>query len=165
MIMEKTMFTAVSGKQDVVVTRVFDAPREAVFAAFTDPDLVPQWWGPRNLTTAVDAMDVRPGGIWRFINRDAQGREFAFHGVFHEVVPFDRVVYTFEYEGAPGHVVLETVTFAEHAGKTTMTEHAVFQTVADRDGMLTTGMERGAAESMDRMAELLAKSAAAVGVR
>lgn len=143
------------GKQEIVITRVFDAPRELVFKASTDPKLISQWWGPRGFTTTVDKMDVRPGGIWRYVHRAPDGNEYAFHGVYHEIVPPERLVYTFEFEGMPGHVLLETVTFEELDGKTKMTDQSVFQTVEDRDGMLNSGMEEGAAESMDRLDEQL----------
>lgn len=136
--------------------RIFDAPCELVWRVCTDPDRLPEWWGPRSLATTVDKMDVRPGGVWRFVQRDAAGNEYAFHGVYHEVTPPERLVYTFEFEGMPGHVLLETVTFEDQDGKTMLTDKSVFQTVEDRDGMLNTGMEEGAAETMDRLAELLA---------
>ncbi len=156
--MSKTMLIAEPGKQETVITYLFDAPRELVFRTFSDPHLIPQWWGPKYLTTVVDRMDVQPGGRWRYVQRDAQGNEFAFHGVYHAVVPLERLVYTFEFEGMPGHVLLETVSFEELDGRTKMTDQTVFQSVADRDGMLSMGMERGAAESMQRFAELLAKA-------
>jgi uncharacterized protein YndB with AHSA1/START domain len=142
--------------REVVITRVFDAPRELVFKAFTDPKLVPQWWGPAIYTTTVDKMDVRPGGAWRFISRAQDGREFAFHGVYREIVPPARLVYTFDFEGTPGHELLETVTLEEIDGKTKVTDRSVFKSIEDRDGMLKTGMQEGATESMDRLAKLLA---------
>jgi uncharacterized protein YndB with AHSA1/START domain len=145
------------GKQEVTITRVFDAPRELVFRVLTDPKLIPQWWGPRDLSTVVDAMDVRPGGVWRFLNVDADGNEYGFHGVYHEIVPPERLVYTFEYEGVPGHVLLETVTLEDLGGATKVTDHSVFQSLADRDGMVSSGMEVGARQSMDRLAELLTR--------
>ncbi len=143
------------GKQEVVITRTFDAPRALVFKAFTDPELIPKWWGPRGHTTTVDEMDVKPGGVWRFVDHDAEGNENAFHGVYHEIVAPERLVNTFEWEGLPGHVLLETVTFEGHDGKTKVTDTSVFQTLEDRDGMVANGMERGARESMDRLAKLL----------
>jgi uncharacterized protein YndB with AHSA1/START domain len=146
-------------KQEITIKHSFDAPRDLVFKAFTDPNLIPQWWGPRSLVTHIDRMDVRPGGDWRFVQRDAGGNEFAFHGIYHEVTPSERLVYTFEFEGMPGHILLETVTFEEQGGKTLMTDQSVFQSVADRDGMLSSGMEQGASESMERITELLAKIA------
>ncbi len=144
------------GKQEIVMTRTFDAPRKLVFSAFTDPKLIPQWWGPRALKTIVDKMDVRFGGTWRYIHRTADGSEYAFHGVYHQVQE-ERIVDTFEYEGMPGHVMLETIDLEEHNGKTKMINTSVFQSIEDRDGMLHSGMERGATETMDRFSELLVK--------
>lgn len=154
---DPTTLIAEPGVQQIVLTRVFDAPRELVYKAMTDPTLIPNWWGPRRLSTIVEKMDVTPGGTWRFVQRDPEGQEFAFHGVYHEVQPPERLVYTFEFEGAPGHVLLETVTFEELDGKTKLTDTSVFQSVEDRDAMVQAGMESGAKESMDRLAELLAK--------
>jgi uncharacterized protein YndB with AHSA1/START domain len=155
--MTKTNFIAEPGKQEIVMTRVFDAPRELVFKACTDPNLIPQWWGPKYLTTTVDRMDVKQGGIWRFIHHDADGNKYAFHGVYHEILSPERLIYTFEFEPVPGHVSLETATFEEHDGKTKLTDRSVFQTIEDRDGMLQSGMEGGAVETWDRLAELLEK--------
>ena len=156
----KTQITAEPGKQEILITREFDAPRELVFKACTDPQLIPQWWGPRNLSTQVDKMDVRPGGQWRFINRDAEGNEYAFHGVYHEILAPERIIDTFEFEGLPetGHVTLETMKLeALPGGRTRLTTQSVFQSVADRDGMLQSGMEEGANDTYDRLAELLKK--------
>ncbi len=97
----KTNIIALPGKQEIIITRVFDAPRELVFKACTDPDLIQQWWGPKRFTVIVDRMEARPGGIWRFINRDSEGNEYAFRGVFHDFVPPERIVRTFEFEGMP----------------------------------------------------------------
>ncbi len=152
-----TRFVAERGKQEIIITRIFDAPRKLVFEAYTDRNLISQWFGPRRFTTIVDIMDVRRGGIWRFINRDAAGNENAFHGVIHDVVAPERIVRTFEFEGAPGHVSLETLALEEIGGKTKVTRKAVYQSVEDRDGALKAGMEEGVFESMDRLAELLGK--------
>jgi uncharacterized protein YndB with AHSA1/START domain len=135
--------------------RVFNAPRRLVFKAYTDPDLIPKWWGPRYLTTTVDQMDVKVGGKWRYIQRDANGNEYAFNGEYREIVPPDRLSYTFEFEGMPGHSVLETVLFEERDGKTKVTVTSLFQSQADRDGMIQSGMEEGANDSQERLAELL----------
>ena len=111
----RTNIGAEPGKQEILITREFDAPRALVFKAYTDPTLIPQWWGPRYLSTEVDKMDVMPGGQWRFINRDAEGNEYAFHGVYHEVLAPERVIDTFEFEELPetGHVALETMKLEE----------------------------------------------------
>jgi uncharacterized protein YndB with AHSA1/START domain len=154
---ERTRIVAERGKQEVVVTRIFDAPRNLLFKAHTDRDLIPQWWGPERFKTTIDKLDVKPGGLWRFVHRDAAGAAYAFHGVYHEVSP-ERIVSTFEFEGMPGHVSLDTVTFEEIGNKTKLTEKTVFLSVEDRDGMMKEGMEEGVLESMDRLAELLKKS-------
>lgn len=153
--MAETKFTVVPGQHSITITRVFDAPRELVFKTLTDPKLLPQWWGPKKYTTIVDRMEVRAGGVWRFVQRDTAGNEFAFHGVYHEALASERLVYTFEFEGMPGHVSLETVIFEELDGKTKVTDTTVFQSVEDRDGMYQSGMKEGASESMNRFAELL----------
>ena len=144
--------------RETVMERIFDAPRELVFKAFTEPALIPKWWGQRNTTTTVDKMEVKPGGLWRFVQRDADGNEYGFNGQYREIVPPERLAYTFEFEGMPGHMLLETVTFEEQAGKTKVQVLSLFDSVADRDGMLQSGMETGANESYDRLAELLANA-------
>jgi uncharacterized protein YndB with AHSA1/START domain len=161
--MKNTNFIAEPGKQEILFSRVFDAPQSLVFKAYTDPKFVSQWWGPRSYTTIVDKMDPRQGGSWRYINRDAKGQEYAFHGVYHTVKAPDMIVDTFEFEGMPGHVSLETVTLEDQGGTTKVTGKTVFQSVADRDGMLATGMEQGLSESMDRLADVLEKSKVAAG--
>jgi uncharacterized protein YndB with AHSA1/START domain len=144
--------------REVLLTRIFDAPRKLVFRAHTDPDLIPQWWGLRGNTTIVEKMDVRPGSTWRFIQRDAEGNEFAFNGEYREVVPPERLVNTFEFEGTPGHIILDTSIFEELPdGSTKLTATSLFETVGDRDGMLNSGMESGSNESWDRLVELLAR--------
>ncbi len=156
----KTTVLAEPEKQEIVITREFDAPRELVFKACTDPELIPQWWGPRHLSTHVDKMDVRPGGQWRFVHRDAEGNEYAFHGVYHEVLAPERIIDTFEFEGLPetGHVTLETMKLeALPGGRTRLTTQSVFQSIADRDGTLQSGMEDGVNDTYDRLAELLKK--------
>ena len=142
--------------REIVSERVFDAPRERVFAAYTDPELIPQWWGPRGTTTIVDQMDVRPGGAWRFVSRDSDG-ETGFRGIYREVMPPERIVQTFEWEGMPGHVAVETATFEDLGGRTRVTTTSLFHTPEERDGMLASGMERGLTETHDRLAELLAQ--------
>ena len=154
--MTKPDYTIEPGKQEIIMTRTFDAPRDLVFKTMTDPNLIPRWWGPRYLTTTVAEMDLRSGGRWRYVQRDPQGNEHVFHGVYHDITAPERLVFTFEYEGVPGHVLLDTVTLEELDGKTKLTDQSVFQSVADRDGMVQSGMESGATEMMDRLDELLA---------
>ena len=156
--MTKANLIAEPGKHAILMARVFGAPRELVFKVMTDPKHIPQWWGQRKNTTIVDKMDVQAGGLWRYVQHDQQGNEFGFHGVYHAITAPEQVVDTFEFEGMPGHVILETMTLEAQAdGKTKLTVSSVFQSVADRDGMLSSGMEEGANESYDRLDELLAK--------
>jgi uncharacterized protein YndB with AHSA1/START domain len=154
-----TSFRAQPDRPEVVVTRTFDAPRELVFSMFTDPEAVRRWWGLGQLT--IETMEVRPGGRWRYVERADDGTEHAFHGVYHEIAAPERIVYTFEYEGRPGHAVLETVTFEDvDGGRTRVTLLSVFQSVADRDWMADRGMEHGRRRGMDVLAELLEKAQA-----
>ncbi|MCI0614865.1 SRPBCC family protein [bacterium] len=154
----KTTITAEPGKHDILITREFDAPRELVFKAFTDPELYVQWLGPRRLKMTLEKFEPKSGGSWRYTHKDEKGNEFGFHGVNHEVTFPERIIGTFEFEGLPekGHVSLETVRLQElPGGRTRLTNVAVFQTVADRDGMLRSGMEKGMSESFERLDELI----------
>jgi uncharacterized protein YndB with AHSA1/START domain len=153
--MSKIKLIAEPGKQEIVITRVFDTPRNLVFETYINPDVIPKWWGPSKYVTTVDKMEVRTGGIWRYVQRAIEGDEFAFHGVYHAIVAPERLVFTFEFEGMPGHVLLETVTFEDNNGKTLLTDRMVFQTVEDRDGMLGSGMEAGLTEALDRFEQQL----------
>lgn len=153
--MNKLKVVAEPATHAIVMTRDFDAPRELVFKALTDPALIPQWWGPSRYSMLVDKMDMKVGGLWRYVQRNDDGQEFGFHGVYHTITAPERMVYTVEFEGLPGHVGLETVTLEAHGRKTTLIDLAVFQSVADRDGMLQSGMEGGAAETWDRLDEIL----------
>jgi uncharacterized protein YndB with AHSA1/START domain len=158
--MNKTLITAEPGKQEVFITREFDAPRELVFKAFTDPKLYVQWLGPRRLKMSLETFEPKDGGRWRYIHKDESGNEYGFHGVNHEVRSPERIIGTFEFEGLPekGHVALETVRFEElPGGRTKLINHSVFQSVADRDGMIQSGMESGVLDSHERLDELLAK--------
>lgn len=151
----KTEITAEPGRQQIIITREFDAPRDLVFRAYTDPELLVRWWGPRELTSTVDHYEPRDGGRWRIVQADAAGNEYGFHGVFHGTPSPDGIVQTFEFEGVPGHVSMETLTLEERAGRTLVRTVSVFQSVEDRDGMVASGMERGVRDSDERLAELL----------
>jgi len=144
----------------VVITSGFDAPRELVYRAHIEPELLVQWLGPRRLTMTIDHQEVRDGGRWRFVHRDADGIEFGFHGVFHGEPSPEMTVRTFEYEGAPGHVSLETLTLEERGGKTLARTVSVYQSVEDRDAMVQSGMENGVREGTERLEELLARMTA-----
>lgn len=157
--MGKTQFTAEPGIPQIISEREFDAPRELLFRAWTEPDLLKQWLGPRNLTMEIDRYDVRDGGTWRYVHRDDEGNEYAFHGVFHGDPSPEGMVQTFEYEGYPGHVSLDTLTFEERDGKTIVRTNTVFQSVEARDGMMQSGMEYGVDDGYDRLDALIAKLA------
>jgi uncharacterized protein YndB with AHSA1/START domain/DNA-binding transcriptional ArsR family regulator len=146
--------------REIHIERVFAAPRDRVFAVYTDPQLIPEWWGPRDLPATVDHMDVRHGGTWRFVTRDADGSETGFRGTYREITPPERIVQTFEWEGMPGHVSVETTTFEDLGDRTKVTTTSLFHTTAERDGMLSSGMERGLNETYARLDELLARLAA-----
>jgi uncharacterized protein YndB with AHSA1/START domain len=154
----KTIITAEPGRQELFIIRELDAPRELVFRAYTDPILYAQWLGPKAFLTTVEKQDARDGGSWRYTNKDKDGNSFAFHGVYHEVIAPERIIETFEFEGLPkkGHVVLQTAKFEPLPNnRTKVTAQAVFMSVADRDGMIKSGMEWGVREGFERLDELL----------
>jgi len=156
----QTIITAEPGRQELFITREFDAPRELVFKAYTDPELFVQWLGPRELTMILETFEPISGGRWRYIHKDQAGNEYGFHGVFHEIAPPERAIQTFEFEGLPekGHVEFDTAKFEElPGGRTKLVIQAVYQSVADRDGMIQSGMERGVNDGYDRLDDLLSK--------
>jgi uncharacterized protein YndB with AHSA1/START domain len=128
-----------------------------VYKTLTDPKLFPEWWGPRYLTTRVEEFEPRQGGLWRFVQSDPQGNIYAFHGVYHAAKAPELLIYTMEWEGMPGHVLLNIDRFDELDGQTIYTSRSIFETVEDRDGMLQRGMESGTNEVTERISELLAK--------
>ena len=154
----QTTITAEPGKQELFITREFDAPRELVFRAHTDPDLFVQWLGPKQHTMKLETFEPRSGGNWRYIFSDNDGNEYGFHGVFHELTP-ERMIQTFEYEGLPeaGHVALETLKLEALPGnRTRLIIQSIFQSVEDRDGQIQSGMEGGINEGYERLDTLLA---------
>jgi uncharacterized protein YndB with AHSA1/START domain len=155
--MPETTITAETGVPLITITREFEAPRELVFRAHVDPGLLVQWLGPRELTMTVDRYDARDGGTYRYVHRDAQGGEYGFRGVFHGDPTPDGLVQTFEFEGAPGHVSLNLLTFTQHGSRTELRTVASFTSVADRDAMIDADMSRGVRDGDDRLAELLAQ--------
>lgn len=153
----KTTITAEPGKQELFITREFDAPRELVYRAHTDPDLYVRWLGPHGYEMTLETFEPVSGGRYRYIHKDQAGNEFAFHGVFHEISP-ERMIQTFEFEGLPesGHVILDTMRLDELPGnRTKVTIQSVYQSVEDRDGMIQAGMERGMNEGYERLDEIL----------
>ena len=138
------------------IVREFDAPPEQVFRAHTDPDLVVQWLGPRNLTMTIDHFDCRSGGSYRYIH-SRDGEDFAFHGSFHEVRPAELIVQTFTFEGAPDSVALEKMVLEDLGdGRTRLTATSLVDSFADRDAFVASGMETGVVEGYERLDDVLA---------
>jgi uncharacterized protein YndB with AHSA1/START domain len=142
---------------EVIVTEIFDAPREKVWKVLTDPKYIPEWWGPRNLTTKIDKQELKMGGAWRYIQHDKEGKEFAFRGVYQTVKKPQEVSFTFEWEAMPGHVLTQTMVLEEKGKQTKAVTSIDFPSGDDMKGMLDTGMEVGTREGYERMTELLAK--------
>jgi uncharacterized protein YndB with AHSA1/START domain len=141
--------------REIHIERVFDASRDAVWRAFTEPDLVKQWWGRGN-KLVIEKMEVERGGHWRFVEHSAEGVH-GFEGRYREVTPKERIVQTFEWDGMPGHTVLETVTMQDLGnGRTKVINTSLFFTTEERDGMLSSGMEQGLNESYAALDRLLA---------
>jgi uncharacterized protein YndB with AHSA1/START domain len=158
--MSELQITAEPGVPQVRTERELDAPVDLVYRAFTEPELLAQWLGPRKYTMTVDRFEPRDGGTWRYVHSDDAGNAYGFHGVFHGEPSPKGIVQTFEFEGAPGHVSMDTVTFEEHGGKTTVHTNSLFQSVEARDAMVASGMGDGMSEGYDRLDELVAKLAA-----
>jgi len=143
--------------QEIRVERIFDAPRERVWRAWTDPAQVAQWWG-RGRKTIVERLEVERGGHWRIVVHGKNGIE-GFEGRYREVTPPERFVRTFEWDGMPGHVVVDTVILEDLGdGRTKLISLALFHTTEERDGMLHSGMEEGLTDSYAALDRLLAKS-------
>ena len=144
--------------REVMLVREFDAPRNRVWDACTMPDLVKQWWGPLGTSLTICEIDLRPGGIWRFVSRADDGTEHPFTGVYREITAPERVVQTSIYDVPPFNEfeAIETMTLNEHAGRTTLTTIVLHQSMQARDGYIQSGMEKGAGETFDRLEELLA---------
>jgi len=155
--MSRTSITTEPGVPQILMSREFDAPRELVYRAYTDPELLVQWLGPHLLEMRIDRYDVRGGGTYRYVHKDVDGTEYGFHGVFHGEPSPDQIVQTFEFEGWPGHVSLDTAKFEEHDGRTTVRTNSVYQSVEDRDAMIQSGMETGVDEGYERLEALLAR--------
>ena len=137
---------AAQGEREIRIERVFDAPRERVWKALTDPNAVVQWWGRGN-KLVVERMEVERGGHWRFVEHSPQGVH-GFEGRYREVTPPSRIVQTFEWDGMPGHVAVETATLEDMGdGRTRFTAVTLFHTTEERDGMLHSGMAEGLNES------------------
>ena len=154
----KTTVTAEPCKQELYIIREFDAPRELLFKAHTDPKLYEQWVGPKDLKMTVEKMDAFAGGSYKFLH-ERDGHVYAFHGVYHEVLAPERIIGTFEFDGLPetGHVIMGTTKFEDlGSGRSRLVHQSVFQSVADRDGMIQSGMERGVKDGYEKLDGLLA---------
>jgi uncharacterized protein YndB with AHSA1/START domain len=153
--MTEMNITAEPGVPQILTSREFDAPRALLYRAFTEPELLSQWLGPRKYTMTVERFDPRDGGTWRYVHSDDDGNAYGFHGVFHGEPSPEGIVQTFEFEGWPGKVSMDTVTFEEHDGGTTVRTNSVFQSVEARDAMVQSGMADGMNEGYERLDELL----------
>jgi uncharacterized protein YndB with AHSA1/START domain len=141
--------------QGVEFRRVFDAPRRLVWEAMSKAEHFPHWWGPRSQTMISCQLDFRPGGSWRCVTRGSDAVEHAFRGEIRDVLPLERIVQTFEYEGAPGVVMLESMTLTEQDGRTMLYATSTLESGSPEavQAMLDSGMEQGAAETYDRLEE------------
>jgi len=152
-----TSATAEAGERELVITRIFDAPRHLVFQAWTEPGRVARWWGPQGFVTTYSDMDIRPGGTFRVCMRSPEGAEHWKQGVYREVVKPERLVFTFAWEdpeGKPIHQTLVTVTFAEQGDRTALTLHqGIFETVERCDDH-----RRGWTSTLQRFADYLAEN-------
>ena len=155
----ETEIKAEPGKQELFITREFEAPRELLFRAQTEAALYEQWVGPKEMTTVIHKMDAVDGGSFEFVH-ERDGQKYTFHGVYHEVLAPERIIGTFEYDGLPekGHVIMGTTKFEDLGnGRSRLVHQSVFQSVQDRDGMLQSGMERGVSDGYEKLDVLLEK--------
>jgi uncharacterized protein YndB with AHSA1/START domain len=152
-----TTVTADPGKQELFITREFDAPRQLVFKAHTDPELYQKWVGPHGMTMTIEKWEARDGGSYSYTH-ERDGHKYKFFGVYHEVLEPERFIGTFEFDGLPerGHVIMGVTTFEELPGERSRVVHqSVFRSVEDRDGMIQSGMERGVREGYEKLDQVL----------
>lgn len=154
--MNETTITAQPGTPFIDIVREFDATPAQVFRAWTDPELVPRWLGPSETTLTMIEYNPTSGGRYHYVHRDEAG-EYSFRGVFHAVVANERIVQTFQYDGWPNDVSIETMTFTDLDGRTRVHTHSVFPSVESRDSMIESGMEHGVRDSMSRLDKVLAR--------
>ncbi|WP_167137179.1 SRPBCC family protein [Diaminobutyricimonas sp. TR449] len=152
--------TAPEGVPYIDFEREFDAPVAAVFNAHKDPELLKQWLGPRGYEMVIDHFDFRTGGGYRYIHRDPEGQEYVFNGVYHTVRENEFAIQTFEFEGFPDVVSIESMTFEDLGnGRTRLRGHSVYPSQEARDGMVSSGMEEGMSDGYEQLDELLARVA------
>src|SRR3954453_6134663 len=154
-----TLNVTTPADRDVVMTREFDAPRHLVFDAFSKPELLKRWFGPRGWSLVVCEVDLKGGGGFRFVLHGPDGKEMGMRGVYREIVPPERSVHMESYDDYPGESQV-TAVFVEQGGKTTLTATVLSPSKEIRDIVIKSGMEHGAAESYDKLAELLASGEA-----
>jgi len=153
-----TLTVTTPSDREIVLTRVFDAPRSLVFDAFSKPELLKQWFGPRGWSLVVCEVDFRVGGAWRFVLRGPDGTDMGMRGVYREIAPPERSVHTESFDAYPGESIV-TMVLAEDRGQTTMTATVLYPSQEVRDIVIKSGMEHGAAETYDKLAEMLAVTA------
>ena len=149
-----TLKVTTPSDREIVLTRVFHAPRQMVWDAFTKPELLKRWFGPRGWSLVVCEVDLRVGGGFRFVLRGPDGRDMGMRGVYREIVPPERSIHMESFDDYPGESQVTSV-FAEQDGKTTLTATVLYPSKEVRDFVIQSGMEHGAAESYDKLAELL----------
>jgi uncharacterized protein YndB with AHSA1/START domain len=151
-----TTISAEPGQPTLHITRELDAPRDVVFRAFTEPDLVRQWLGPRRMTMEILEFDAVTGGAYSYIHRDDEGNAYGFRGIFHTVLAPERIIQTFEFDGAPHSVSVESMVLEDlGGGRTRCSARSAFLTVEARDAMIGDGMEKGVNEGYERLDDLL----------
>jgi uncharacterized protein YndB with AHSA1/START domain len=155
----ETKITAPAGLPYVDIEREFAAPRRLVHRAYTEPELIKQWLGPRRLEMEIERWDEHG---YRYIHRDPEGNAFGFRGAFHGPMTIEGGTQTFEFEGVPGHISMDTLVLEDHGDRTIARTHSVFQSVEDRDAMVQAGMGGGVTEGYERLDEVLEKLAAPV---
>lgn len=149
-----TLKVTTPGAKEIVLTRVFDAPRELVFDAFSKPELLKRWFGPRGWSLVVCEVDLRPGGTFRFVLRGPDGKDMGMRGTYREIERPVRSVHVESFDDYPGESLVTSV-WTEDEGKTTLTATVLYASQEVRDAVLQSGMEHGAAESYDKLAEIL----------
>ncbi|HEX5147554.1 MAG TPA: SRPBCC family protein [Candidatus Limnocylindrales bacterium] len=160
--MASTTISAPPGVPFIDIEREFAAPRALVYRAYSEPELLRQWLGPRKYVMEVEAWEPRDGGRWRYVHRDGDNA-YGFHGVFHGPQTEERMLQTFEFEGAPGHVSLEAVEFIDRGDRTLVRNHSVHQSVEARDAMVESGMAEGVEDGFARLEELVERLTAPAG--
>ncbi len=149
-----------TGEREMRMSREFDAPRDLVFRAYTEPEHLKRWWGRAGSTLSVCEVDLRPGGAWRFVERQSDGEEYAFHGVYREVLRPEALTYTFVFDPIPDMESIDALTFEDLGGRTLLRGISTFPTAEALESMRESGMTDGMRESMDRLEERLRQMAA-----